>query len=182
MAPADSKSIPTRYKNILFRSKLEADWARCFDRIGVVWEYEPEGRYCGDEFVLTDFWLPKAKRWFEVKGQMTYADHRKFKALLKSLPPQFEEGPDDFMIFGWPHGELSLAFPYEYGVEFISNDLLLVACGECNTRYFIQNTQGWGCPHCRRSGDNFVLIRATTNIPPTTWFGWPNNPHTDLAW
>lgn len=35
------KSHPTRYKGVLFRSRLEARWAAFFDLIGWRWEYEP---------------------------------------------------------------------------------------------------------------------------------------------
>lgn len=33
--------IPTLYKGIRFRSRLEAKWANFFDRLGWQWEYEP---------------------------------------------------------------------------------------------------------------------------------------------
>lgn len=35
------KSIPTRYKEILFRSRLEAKWASFFDLMNWRWQYEP---------------------------------------------------------------------------------------------------------------------------------------------
>jgi hypothetical protein len=35
------KSHPTRYKNTLFRSRLEARWAAWADIVGWEWEYEP---------------------------------------------------------------------------------------------------------------------------------------------
>jgi len=38
------KSHPTRYRNVLFRSRLEARWAAFFDLLspgGWLWEYEP---------------------------------------------------------------------------------------------------------------------------------------------
>ncbi len=34
-------SIPTIYKNVRFRSRLEARWAAFFDLVGWKWEYEP---------------------------------------------------------------------------------------------------------------------------------------------
>jgi len=37
------KAIETHYKGYKFRSRLEARWAVFFDRLGVKWEYEPEG-------------------------------------------------------------------------------------------------------------------------------------------
>jgi hypothetical protein len=35
------KSIETKYKGILFRSRLEAKWASFFDLLGWKWRYEP---------------------------------------------------------------------------------------------------------------------------------------------
>jgi len=37
------KAIETKYAGCLFRSRLEARWARFFDAAGVRWEFEPEG-------------------------------------------------------------------------------------------------------------------------------------------
>lgn len=35
------QNIPTKYKNIQFRSRLEATWASFFDKLHWKWEYEP---------------------------------------------------------------------------------------------------------------------------------------------
>lgn len=35
------KAIPTRYRDVDFRSRLEATWAAYFDLAKVPWEYEP---------------------------------------------------------------------------------------------------------------------------------------------
>ena len=37
------KAIPTCYKGIPFRSRLEARWAIIFDQLGIDWHYETEG-------------------------------------------------------------------------------------------------------------------------------------------
>lgn len=39
------KAHPTRYKDVLFRSRLEARWAAFFDLCGWEWEYEPIDLY-----------------------------------------------------------------------------------------------------------------------------------------
>lgn len=39
--------IPTMYKGIQFRSRLEARWAVFFDTLGIEWEYEPQGYAIG---------------------------------------------------------------------------------------------------------------------------------------
>lgn len=53
------KAIETIYKNITFRSRLEARWAVFFDGIGIEWVYEDEGFDLGNGiWYLPDFWLP----------------------------------------------------------------------------------------------------------------------------
>ena len=37
------KAIPTQYAGYTFRSRLEARAAVLFDKLGLIWEYEPEG-------------------------------------------------------------------------------------------------------------------------------------------
>ena len=45
--------IPTKYKGITFRSRLEARWAMFFDQLGWRWEYEPfDGHGYIPDFVL----------------------------------------------------------------------------------------------------------------------------------
>lgn len=75
------KSIETRYKAHSFRSRLEARWAVFFDKMGIRWDYEPEGyelgrgaRYLPDFFI---HWPSTDRRegyqnagyWVEIKGQ-----------------------------------------------------------------------------------------------------------------
>ena len=40
-------AIPTEYKGVKFRSRLEAKWAIFFDTLGIEWEYEPQGYEIG---------------------------------------------------------------------------------------------------------------------------------------
>lgn len=64
------KAIPTLYKGIWFRSRLEARWAVYFDHahlFGFKWEYEPEGFTDGNLRYLPDFWLPVSRHYIEIK-------------------------------------------------------------------------------------------------------------------
>lgn len=55
-------ALPTYYRGITFRSRLEARWALVFDRLRIVWEYEPEGfvGWNGERY-LPDFRLPHVR-------------------------------------------------------------------------------------------------------------------------
>lgn len=101
------KAIETRYKGYRFRSRLEARWAVFFDALGIEWVYEPEGyekKDCNGNTIryLPDFYLPKAKRWVEVKGNMTANEARKLCSfLMGECPlPGFSEGDTALILLG----------------------------------------------------------------------------------
>ncbi|MGI5274705.1 hypothetical protein ACQEUU_37110 [Nonomuraea sp. CA-218870] len=62
------KPIETHYAGCRFRSRLEARWAVFFDKLGIAWEYEPQGFMIDAVLYLPDFYLPEQKLWIEVKG------------------------------------------------------------------------------------------------------------------
>jgi hypothetical protein len=51
-------AIPTSYRGVTFRSRLEARWAVFYDALGVEWHYEHEGYQLSSGWYLPDFWLP----------------------------------------------------------------------------------------------------------------------------
>lgn len=60
--------IPTTYRGVEFRSRLEARWAVFFDELGIRWLYEHEGYKLADgTCYLPDFWAPTLATFFEVK-------------------------------------------------------------------------------------------------------------------
>lgn len=67
MNPTDA--VPTNYNGTLFRSRLEADWARTLDFNGITWNYEPETiTLPSGATYIPDFYLPRLRTWIEVKG------------------------------------------------------------------------------------------------------------------
>mgnify|MGYP003140239419 FL=1 len=83
--------IPTKYKNIEFRSRTEARWAIAFDEANIRWEYEPEAFHLKNPHsdnidffnYLPDFRIsyPEEKDfyWAEVKGK-TFTENELEKA------------------------------------------------------------------------------------------------------
>tara|TARA_A100001391_G_scaffold71843_1_gene45804 strand:+ start:83 stop:775 length:693 start_codon:yes stop_codon:yes gene_type:complete len=64
------KSIETYYKGYLCRSRTEARWMVAFDKMGIQFEYEPEGFDLGKAGkYLPDFYLPQYNTYAEVKGR-----------------------------------------------------------------------------------------------------------------
>jgi len=70
--------INTQYKGYLFRSRLEARWAKFFDAMGYEWEYEPEGFDMGyGDLYLPDFKLALKNgdtQWVEIKPKCVTSD------------------------------------------------------------------------------------------------------------
>lgn len=68
---AAMQPIPTDYKGVLFRSRLEASWAEYFDFELICWSYEPEGfRLSNGANYLPDFYLPNIDMFVECRGTM----------------------------------------------------------------------------------------------------------------
>lgn len=80
------RPIETRYKGYRFRSRLEARWAVFFEKLGVRWEYEPEGFHVGDEMYLPDFRVTTGELvyWYEVKplGSKHCEKFRRFSEMI----------------------------------------------------------------------------------------------------
>jgi hypothetical protein len=95
------KAHPTRYKNVLFRSRLEARWACFFDLIEWKWEYEP---------IDLPGWSPD----FRVEFSCGHSECPKTHVLLVEVKPYFKI--KDF------NGHPCLNYPY--GQNFKNADLI----------------------------------------------------------
>lgn len=132
--------IKTKYKGILFRSKLEAQWAKFFDAHEIDWQYEVEGYDLGDKiYYLPDFYLPQQDCFFEVKGVMNDFDLEKIEKLHKFTKKD--------IFIGYGNGSVD---EYSVSCGFIKydNETTFEKCPEC-ARYFFSDTRGFhGCRIC----------------------------------
>lgn len=162
-------SIPTRYRGILFRSKLEADWALTFDQLGLAWDYEKEGHYFGTQFYLPDFWLPRSQQFVEVKAVWEPADVKKALALCchmdqRCYPPA--RGPEIVLVrcepsghfFGWPRG-LNLNDDVSFADAMLeqTHHLSLLRCLVCTGWYFAVEEGDYTCACCGAE-DGWVTV------------------------
>lgn len=102
-------AIPTKYKGIQFRSRLEATWAAFFDLCGWQWEYEP----CDFAGWIPDFilWPLTNPTYVEVKPVFRSADIIVEKAwlaadrlmLLGTAPHKIPR--NDGLFVGWDFHE-----------------------------------------------------------------------------
>ncbi len=79
------KALETSYANCRFRSRLEARWARFFDKADVEWEYEKEGYLIEDKPYLPDFWLPYYGVFIEIKGDTPSVQEKDLVIGLRDL-------------------------------------------------------------------------------------------------
>lgn len=104
----NQQAIPTMYKGIQFRSRLEATWAAFFDELYWRWEYEP----CDFNGWIPDFIIIGAEQnlWVEVKPvtdfpQETADEMRKSgatgEALILGISPFFSMGQSGEHVLGW---------------------------------------------------------------------------------
>jgi hypothetical protein len=68
------KAHPTKYKGVMFRSRLEARWAAFFDLVGWEWEYEP---------VDLNGWTPDFRLTVEELGSPLFVEVKPFSTLTE---------------------------------------------------------------------------------------------------
>lgn len=153
------KAIETQYNGLRFRSRLEARWAVFFDKLGIKYQYEPEGfELTNGVRYLPDFYLPESDSFFEVKGIMTDKDMGKINALIENAKRPVTIGYGDFTFCAcdvWYDGEFCMS---------TIEDSVLVKCGKCGKYYFSALQGSYVCLCCGAyDGDRYFepLRRGT---------------------
>ena len=63
------RAIPTEYRGVQMKSRLEASCAQLLDLLGLEWEYEHQSFLMdGGVHYLPDFWIESEKLWVEPRG------------------------------------------------------------------------------------------------------------------
>ena len=158
------KAIPTTYKGITFRSKLEAKWAVVFDELGVKWRYEAEGyelpsgnRYLPD-FLLEcygtrgDYDCEPFDLWVEVKGIMTESDAKKIREFVHNdggeMNPVLILGDIPYPHSGYFPFEIDSYDPmngvniYQFNYETIDGDHFGAYPAAHNRRFYLMGDEG----------------------------------------
>ena len=151
------KAIPTEYDGVVFRSRMEARFAKWCDSWGIQWCYEPEGYEFGGERYLPDFYLPESGIIIEVKPVIASNELSKIRRLMKHISVR----PDNDDLFekerkeAWvvqvdQKGCIFTACHVDYGWEDKlgdGHDAGPVLCHQCNKPYIIGWAM-WDCRHC----------------------------------
>lgn len=138
-------SKPTMYHNVQFRSRLEADFARWFDSLNIVWSYEQEGYKLSNGLsYLPDFYLPEQKAYFECKGVMLPEDEAKIIALGK-------ESNLDVIMGSHIYDNKPLLSVYDsYNGYFCdkTSDVVVARCLHCKKVWMMAEWGDWTCRIC----------------------------------
>jgi hypothetical protein len=153
MKRSEMKPIETIYRGYRFRSRLEARWAVCLDRLGWPWVYEPQGYVLSDgtcylpDFVLT---RPHARDGGVVGAPVCFLEVKPFEPseseVVKAALLAAGSGIDVLFAIGLPD-----AHRLAYGLDGIdadsdgSNPELLTAAGSIHS-YALDK---WGRPGWR---------------------------------
>ena len=149
----NTTAIPTRYKGILFRSRLEARWSAFFDLLGWPYAYEPIDLR---GYILDFILLFKEPVLVEVKPELYFKELAQHEAKLEASG--WEKG---ILIVGatlfkstyWG-GEVIGSFGeplsnYQDGTGLHNFDeAIMICCGECGRPSFIHSSGWWSCPVC----------------------------------
>jgi hypothetical protein len=97
----DDESRFTTYRNVIFRSRLEARMAAFFDVVGIVWQYEPDVfRLASGANYIPDFYL-KGIGHVEVKPTISYLDEKpKYKEFARYVSSLSDVPLDRTRYFG----------------------------------------------------------------------------------
>jgi hypothetical protein len=159
------RSRKTLYRNTIFRSSLEAEWAAFFDLHGIAWDYEPQTFTDGISWYLPDFFLPEcflrnSKRggWLEIKPT---SDINGKEDLLSFNKDKFGLMKDtQFCVFcGHPtKNDEESEYHRAYQVfPWFDNRMEFLKCAQCNTvKIEYQEGNYRYCPSCGCGTENLT--------------------------
>lgn len=144
------QSIPTEYNGVVYRSRVEARWARFFDLVGIKHQYEPIWFTDGKYRYKPDFHLPEVCLreynqgvFLEVKATMeeykeTCAKHvvmkqQQFVVCIGNPPPEVcDDDRECYQIYPW-----------------WDNSMVFCKCRSCGTvKIEYSESNYYQCPKC----------------------------------
>lgn len=153
------KARPTKYRDVMFKSGLEARVAEAFDNIGLAWEYEPfcfRGQhYVGGQYT-PDFHLPEMNAYVEVAGVLDDRHVKNARTFIRSEP----------VYRGTCHGSGDGIRPGQSYYAIVDGDgdfrdvrsddgAALIHCGRCGRWSFVIIDDFPHCPYCAEYQDVF---------------------------
>ena len=144
------KAIPTTYKKIKFRSRLEARYALFLDTLSIKWFYEYEGfQLSNGKWYLPDFFLPEVGLRSSTQG--TYLEIKPTEEKMNESSDLFDHFVGSLVIAVGtpPEDSWSGSWLYEHHSEGLDNYMSLAECIKCHKmKIEFCESNYWTCPYC----------------------------------
>lgn len=165
------RAIPTIYKGVRLKSRLEGDVAFLIDNLGYEWLYEPQSYLLENGIhYLPDFYLPKLKLFIECRGYETDKGEAQISGFAKMIAdgkigqdlikqPKIPQGVCnehiDYFVIG-PDKCTFYECTVRYGVSK-NEDVTLCECKKCKRWFFVGTIGSYQCRNCGEwDGDNHI--------------------------
>jgi len=155
-------SIPTIYKGIQMRSKLETRIAFMLDKMNLKWSYEPK------VFLLSsgihykpDFYLTELDTWIEAKGVIGENNVKISKTFCKDNSTELLLISDIEAIYFYHINYGGYDKKDDFEVE-LDKDVYIGICSDCNSYFFCSNLGNYHCRKCKvHNGDHDIKYTFT---------------------
>lgn len=159
-------SIPTKYANVQFRSRLEARWAAFFDAMQWKWDYEP---------TELDGWIPDFRLnfirpiWVEIKPEETCEGLEQYEERLEKQVREREIlllGDRPMLDTDWSDQYPTLGRLCEVDPEYGNcgwDKALWMVCGRCYEFSFYHATQTYRSRLCGHYDGDHLLGTIEAN-------------------
>jgi hypothetical protein len=152
------KAIPTMYKGVQMKSRLEADVAFLLDQMGCEWEYEPQSFLLNDgTHYLPDFRVGRLWLWVEARGYVTEKGQRQIREFRRHLGTK-----ESYLAITSTGTSLTEPALSPEGMDHETHGQVAVAiCGDCGLGFFYPDHEGWACRSC---GSDYVFQEGRLEI------------------
>lgn len=172
------KAIPTVYKQVQLKSRLEADVAFLVENLGYKWLYEPQSYLLKDgTHYLPDYYLPELKLFIECRGYESIKGEYQIEGFAEmiacgeigpglvkrqAIPQDCEfayrdiyNGYLDYLVIG-PNDCTFYECTARFGIDK-SEDATLCECDKCKRWFFAGTSGSYQCRYCGRwDGNNHL--------------------------
>lgn len=166
-------AIPTVYKNVQMKSRLEAQTAFLFDKLGWEWQYEPQSYMLPNGVSYTpDFLLKGRGTIWECRGYRSPKGNSQIQGFCNLLDAEdvvigageFTESILHYVLLNGDRTGLHFSKPYRF-VHLIS----LIHCKECGWR--LGSISSGGQPPPTWVPELFCTSCIAPMFPPPKWQG-----------
>lgn len=138
------RAIPTEFRDIKYRSQLEAEWAQWLLEHGFNAQYEKRKfKLERGIWYLPDFYIPETKTFIEVKGNMEriHKPYQLTQELKRECPETWPDGGTMLLLAGPVGTFFNTEQPFYMGLNYTK-------CPNCKTPNILTEYGDGKCRYC----------------------------------